>query len=412
MDTQRVFVGFGFGAIQAGLFLYEAHAAGRFSRLVVSEVVPDVVDAVAAGGCCRVNIAGPEHVSVGEIPGIEILDPNRGSDRERLVEAVVDASEMATALPSVSLYETGGAADVAGILAEGLLRKAQRGRVRPAVLYAAENHNHAADLLAAALERRGVPDRAGLQCLDTVIGKMSGVVDDRDQIAEQGLATAAEGLPRAFLVEEFNRILISRVACQDFERGIGVFEEKADLLPFEEAKLYGHNATHALLGYLLQRRGCTFIAEARQYPRLLAFVRDAFIRESGKALVLKHEGRDRLFTEEGYREYADDLLDRMLRPHLRDRVARITRDPRRKLGWQDRLIGTIRLGRDHGVTCERYAAGAAAALIALAAEAQREPEDLLDEIWQAEDAPAEEKRDVRDAVLAAVPAAEDGALFG
>ena len=42
----RTFVGFGFGAIQAGLFLYEALRSGNFGRLVVGEVLPDVVDTV------------------------------------------------------------------------------------------------------------------------------------------------------------------------------------------------------------------------------------------------------------------------------------------------------------------------------------------------------------------------------
>ena len=34
---KKSFVGFGFGAIQAGLFLYEAHASGQFDRFVVAE---------------------------------------------------------------------------------------------------------------------------------------------------------------------------------------------------------------------------------------------------------------------------------------------------------------------------------------------------------------------------------------
>ena len=39
----RTYVGFGFGAIQAGLFLYEAYRSGNFARLVVAEVLPDLV---------------------------------------------------------------------------------------------------------------------------------------------------------------------------------------------------------------------------------------------------------------------------------------------------------------------------------------------------------------------------------
>ena len=46
LSGTRTYVGFGFGAIQAGLFLYEAFGSGAFSRLVVAEVVPEVVAAV------------------------------------------------------------------------------------------------------------------------------------------------------------------------------------------------------------------------------------------------------------------------------------------------------------------------------------------------------------------------------
>lgn len=52
----RTYVGFGFGAIQAGLFLAEAQASGNFSRLVVADVDPGIVRAVReAGGCFRVG---------------------------------------------------------------------------------------------------------------------------------------------------------------------------------------------------------------------------------------------------------------------------------------------------------------------------------------------------------------------
>ena len=61
----RTFVGFGFGAIQSGLFLYEAHHSGQFRRLVVAEVVPDVVGAVRRdGGHYQVGI--PAAASWGE----------------------------------------------------------------------------------------------------------------------------------------------------------------------------------------------------------------------------------------------------------------------------------------------------------------------------------------------------------
>lgn len=401
--TERTFVGFGFGAIQAGLFLYEAYRSGNFDHLIVAEVMPDIVDAVrAGGGSYRVNVATNSGVERHKISGVEILNPRAPKDREALIGAIAAASEMATALPSVKFYGRGEDGDVVDILSAGIRLKMSRGGPR-AVIYTAENDNRAAEILNEGLCRslglKGEPEH--FQCLNTVIGKMSGVVADEKQIAEQGLDSVAPGIGRAFLVEEFNRILITRIAWRDFERGITVFEEKDDLLPFEEAKLFGHNATHALLGYLLRLKGRHFMAEARQDESLMRLAREAFLLESGKALCKKYTGTDFLFTEEGYTQYVDDLMERMLNSYLRDTVERITRDPRRKLGWDDRLVGTMRLALSQGITPDRYARGAAAALRALREEQGASEGDVLEDIWRTSDAAEAERRHVKELILKA-----------
>lgn len=376
LEGNRTFVGFGFGPIQAGLFLYEAFRSGGFRRLVVGEVLPQVVKAVReAPGRFVVNIAHPNRVEIAQVEPVEIEDPACERDCQRLVEAVAGAEEIATAVPSVQHYVSVGPGSIQRILAQGLRRKAAVGGPR-AVVYAAENHNHAAEILEAKVreeipegERQAVHSR--VRFLNTVIGKMSGIVSDPKEVRAQGLATITPGDPRAFLVESFNRILISKIHFEDvgsappFQRGISVFEEKDDLLPFEEAKLYGHNATHALAAYVGAQRGVQRIAELGEMPDILAFLRAAFIRESGEALIRKHSGVDPLFTPAGYREYADDLLARMINPNLRDSVERVGRDPERKLGWDDRLVGTMRVALRSGVRPLRYAFGAAAALAVL-----------------------------------------------
>ena len=82
-------------------------------------------------------------------------------------------------------------------------------------------------------------------------------------------------------------------------------------------------------------------------------------------MIRKHGGKDHLFTPEGYREYALDLLERMTNPHLLDSVERVGRDAHRKLGWDDRLVGTMRVALAQNVVPRRYAVGAAAALATL-----------------------------------------------
>ncbi len=381
---KKTFVGFGFGAIQGGLFLQEAWQSGNFSRLVVAEVLPSVVEAIRNnGGYYELNIATPTGIKAHRVGPVEIFNPLDEADRVELIHAVAESSEIATALPSVKFYGMGGPGDVQEILAAGLRLKMDNPDLPAAVIYTGENNNHAAEILTEALESRlGVPlSSARTQTLNTVIGKMSGVVTDLAQIAEQELERITPEMPRAFLVEEFNRILISRISLPHFKRGITVFEEKDDLLPFEEAKLYGHNATHALLGYLLREKGATFMSEATAHPTLLNLAKEAFLLESGEALCSKYAGIDLLFTPNGYQAYVEDLMQRMVNPNLRDRVDRITRDTRRKLGWNDRLIGTMRLALEHGISPERYAQGAAAALRLLSLEEGKTADELLANLW-------------------------------
>jgi hypothetical protein len=139
LTGKRTFVGFGFGAIQAGLFLFEAFRSGNFGRLVVAEVLPDLVQAIRrAGGFYSVNVAHPDRIEAVDIGPVEIENPAVEADRLHLIDAVAAADEIATAVPSIRQYVSGAPASLHRILAEGLLRKAVRGSPR-AILYAGEN---------------------------------------------------------------------------------------------------------------------------------------------------------------------------------------------------------------------------------------------------------------------------------
>jgi mannitol-1-phosphate/altronate dehydrogenase len=397
----RTFVGFGFGAIQSGLFLYEAFNSGAFRRLVVAEVMPEVVQAVRQeGGFFCVNVAHRDRVESACVGPIEIYDPAVEADRQNILAAIVEAEEIATAVPSVGFYISEKPGSIHRLLADGLCQKVDLNGPR-AVIYAAENHNHAAEILEAAVMGMIPLERHSAVCtqvrfLNTVIGKMSQVVVSRDEVQRRSLTPITPGYPRAFLVEAFNHILVSKVRFPElFERGISVLLEKDDLLPFEEAKLYGHNATHAVLGYLGALLGAQRVADLQETPGMLPFARTAFIDESGETLIRRHAGLDPLFTPDGYREFADDLLERMTNPFLVDMIERVTRDTERKLGWNDRLIGTMRVALEQSVTPGRYAMGAAAALARLdpaTLEGHTPAGSVLDELWR-EASPGQAERD-------------------
>jgi mannitol-1-phosphate 5-dehydrogenase len=327
-----------------------------------------------AGGYYGLNIAGEDAVvreQVGAVAMLNLYDP---AEREQLIAALAEADEVVTALSSVDDYAQG----VAEVVAQGLVRRLEQDLHAPCIFYAAENHHQAAERLQDAIWQAlphtvTLEQRQHLQThtafLNTVIGKMSGIVP------ADGLMPIVAGDDRAFLVEAFDTILVS--ACP-FTRRLNRLVEKPDLRPFEDAKLYGHNAIHALAAYVGQALELEFMSELREQEGMLPWLLAAFTEESGAALVRKHQGKDELFTLAGFTEYAEDLLTRMTQVSLRDSCARVARDPLRKLGWDDRLIGTLRLAHSQGINAERVAFGVWAALEA----AQLSPLQLAQQ-WQA-----------------------------
>src|SRR5208282_506515 len=203
LTGHRTFVGFGFGAIQAGLFLYEAFRSGGFARLVVGEVAADAVDALRRhAGCYAVNVAHADRVEAARMGPVQIDNPAAPADIARLVNAVAEAEEISTAVPSVDFYVAPGAGSIHRILAHGLRKKAAAGGPRT-VVYAAENHNHAAEILQAAVfdeipPAEQAPVRGYVSFLNTVIGKMSGVISAAGEIQARQLATVTPGGARAF----------------------------------------------------------------------------------------------------------------------------------------------------------------------------------------------------------------------
>lgn len=387
--TGHVFAGFGFGPIQAGLFAKEAFQSGHFRRIVVAEIDQRLVDAVRSNhGSYSINIAGNDGIETVRIDGVDLFNPANPDDLPAIHEAMAEATEITTCLPSVNFFDSNPANGVAASIAEGLRRRTSDATI----VYAAENHNHAAEILEQAVARRfGAAPPPRVQFLNTVIGKMSQVVNDPREIAERGLTPIAPNFDRAFLVEEFNRILVTKTTIPGFVPGIEVFIEKTDLLPFEEAKLYGHNAIHALLGFIGLLKGYAKMTELKGDARVMCVAREAFIAESGEALIRKHGSLgDDLFTESGYWRYAEDLLERMTNPYLADTTARAARDVVRKLGAGDRIYGTMTLAIEHGIEPKNMAVGAMAGVALLLANAAEYglPHELHSLDWRKLDATA------------------------
>ena len=398
-DRGKIYAGFGFGPIQSALFLFEAYQTGNFSRFAVADIDARLVEAVRGnGGRYTVNIARQQGIDRAVVEGVELFDSSIDEEAERFVEAVAASDEMCTALPSVDVYGAGGRSSVASLLGRGLKARSGGGlQNMPTIIYTAENNNRAAEILEEQISPL-IPESVGInvQFLNTVIAKMSGVITDGETIERLGLAPITPGFPRAILVEEFNRILISRIRLPAYRRGIDVFIEKEDLLPFEEVKLYGHNAVHAFIAYLAELKGYEVMSEAGKDEWIMDMARRTLVEESGRALIRSNAGfSDPLFSEQGFAEFADDLLGRIVNPNLNDLVERVGRDPLRKLGIEDRLYGTMVIALGQAVIPRNLALGAAAGLLSMI----RRKDSLGREIAHLPDSGEELDRDTLAALL-------------
>ena len=126
---------------------------------------------------------------------------------------------------------------------------------------------------------------------------------------------------------------------------------------YVERKLFVHNLSHAATAYLGYLRGHEFIWQAIRDEQVRAEV-DAATAESCRALARKH-GLD----PAGLDAHRADLIRRYHNRALGDQVARVARDPLRKLGPNDRLAGSARMCLENDVEPVHIGFAVAAAML-------------------------------------------------
>ena len=360
----KTFLGIGAGPIQTGIFVSGA-SRGEYDRIVLADVDKELVRAVKQAGSVTVNTAGSDRIISDTYANIEIFDPSDQNDLAELRQVAAQATAICTALPSTSFYK-----HIAPWLKDAFSSAPDRERF----VYAAENSTTAAEEL-----EKAVGSFPATYYLDTVIGKMSKVFDTN----ETDLSPLAPGVNRGHLVEEFN-IIYTGFAPGIESAGIEGLYPKADLEPFEYAKLYGHNASHFLLAVLAGEKGCKNMDEAAGHPEIMAATTSALKDECGAALCRKFAGADEFFTPPEFNKYADELITRMTSGTLSDRIDRVLRDLERKLGWDDRIIGAIRMCLGQNIFPEKLIHGAQLAVQQCFGRDRKQIISGLTGLWQNE----------------------------
>ncbi len=262
---------------------------------------------------------------------------------EVIARALTEASIAATAVGVRALPH------IAPLVAAGIARRATSDVGAPLNIIVCENLKDAAVAFRRMVGEHLSPDchaylRAHVGFVDTVIGRM---------VPPPSPETRARD-PSLIIVEPYKELPVDR-------RGfVGPVPEIVGLEPCENfaaytaRKLYIHNCGHAMLGYLGHLRGHTFGYEALDDP-VIRPLYEAALAESKHGIVTAH-GVKAAWLE----AHIADITRRFANRALGDTVFRLARDPRRKLGPEDRLVGAARLAERAGVRPESLSWGIAA----------------------------------------------------
>lgn len=331
-------VQFGAGNIGRG-FLGQLFSESGY-EVVFVDVVADVVQLLNERRCYTIRIASDpiEHV---EVPNVRAVN---GRDIDAVAEELATADIACTAV-GVNVLPA-----IANAVAAGVKKRADNGCEAPLNIIICENLAHADDFLRDKV-RAALPAEYH-EYLATKIGFVMSVVARMVPIMTEEQKRED---PLLIIVEAFKKLPVNRKAfVGEIPEIVGV-QPRDNFQAYVDDKLFTHNCGHAVAAYLGYLRGHESMHQAMQDEKVVAATRAA-LNETAQALI-KCYGVD---PEEHY-AHIDDLLERFGNVALGDQVARVGRDPLRKLGPEDRLVGAAKFALAQGIfpacVCKGIAAG-------------------------------------------------------
>jgi mannitol-1-phosphate 5-dehydrogenase len=257
----------------------------------------------------------------------------RAGDVDAVAQALAEAGIAATAVGVRALSY------VAPVVAAGIARRAAAGVDQPLNLILCENLKGAAAAFRGMVAEHLPPELHGylagrIGIVDTVIGRMVPPLTPELRAAD----------PTLIVVEPYKELPVDRDGLVEPVPAIVGMMPCDNFGAYTARKLYIHNCGHAVLAYHGFLAGHGYGYEALEDPA----VRNEFgaaLAES-KASIVAVYGVDIAWLD----AHIADLTRRFANRALGDTVLRLGRDPARKLGPTDRLVGPARLAEQAGVT--------------------------------------------------------------
>jgi mannitol-1-phosphate 5-dehydrogenase len=331
-------VHFGAGNIGRG-FLGQLYFESGY-RTVFVDVVEPVVEALHSRHSYPIHIVDENPTQI----LVEHVDAVNGRDLDAVAEALAAADIASTAVGVNALPF------IVPALAKGLQRRFEQDG-GPLDIIVCENLIHAGSFLREKV--RALLSESCHAALDAKIGFVEASIGRMVPVMTE--AQKAEDL-LLVCVEPYCELPVDRDAFRGPIPEIAHLKPISNFEAYVERKLFVHNLSHASTAYLGRLRGHEFIWQAIRDEKVRELVAAA-TAESCEALA-RRRGLDRAELE----EHRLDLVRRYHNGALADQVERVARDPVRKLGPEDRIIGAAKQCVEAGVDPRHIALIAAAAM--------------------------------------------------
>lgn len=311
-------------------------------EVVFVDVMDEVVDLINERKSYPIEIASenPETVTITNVRAVH------GSDREAVAREIRDCSLVCTAVGVNVLRH------VAPAIAMGIRLRADAGIDEPLNIIICENLITAGETLRGHIINVLPAEYVGY--MDEHIGFVGSVVSRMVPVMTE---EQKERDPLLIVVEAYKRLPVDGRGFKGPVPEIVGFEPYDNFEAYIERKLFTHNLGHATAAYLGWLKGYEYMWQAMRDPQVRG-IAEAALAETGEALIKRHG-----FTPEKHQAHIDDLLERFGNVALGDQVSRVGRDPIRKLGPEDRMIGGGKLCLEYGITPTNVCVGTAAGLM-------------------------------------------------
>lgn len=298
-----------------------------------------LVDMINERGQYTVNILGNSEKNC-VVKGVRAI---RFSETEKVAEAIADADAVFTSVGGKNL------GDLVPLLTAGIEKKAPKGGYLNVVT--CENWKQPADILRKGIEGQ-ISDEAR-EYLDQHVGITEAV------IMRSGIEAGKELLekdPLIVNVQDFWKFPVDASRLAGPLPDIMGLELVEEFTGFLERKFYTYNAANGTTSFLGALLGFEKIADAAHDERILKIL-DGVYQETAQALSKKHNfplDEQLAFTLTSKKKLQDYTIV--------DFIERNARDPIRKLGKDDRLVGSARLVSEYGIVPHNLCIAIAAAI--------------------------------------------------